>query len=192
MVLFPALDYNRIVQIKQVFYVLIDLCRLGCNNGIPTIYICFKPILSLVLPPGMILSAFSVQLWQFYAATGLQFLYMAKYGLCRSLLSKCVPKDETGKMYSALGIIAAIVPIISNGVVRTIYNLTLDNFPAAEIIVTAGVLLLAACLNFLIYTQKWRIDAFISDEESKEDENNNESKPEFIEENTIIEGNTYL
>ena len=103
-----------------------------------------------------------------------------------------MPKDETGKMYSALGIIAAIVPIISNGVVRTIYNLTLDNFPAAEIIVTAGVLLLAACLNFLIYTQKWRIAAFISDEESKEDENNNESKPEFIEENTIIEGNTYL
>ena len=130
MVLFPALDYNRIVQIKQIFFfVLIDICRLGCNNGIPTIYTCFKPILSLVLPPGMILSAFSVKLWQFYAATGLQFLHVAKYGLCRSLLSKCVPKDETGKMYSALGIIAAIVPIISNGVVRTIYNLTLDNFP---------------------------------------------------------------
>ena len=162
------------------------------NYGIPTIYICFKPILSLVPSSGLILSAFSVQLWQFYAASGLQFLHMAKYGLCRSLLSKCVPKDETGKMYSVLGIIAAIVPIISNGVVRTIYNLTLDNFPAAEIIVTAGVLLLAACLNFLIYTQKWRIAAFISDEESKEDENNNESKPEFIEENTIIEGNTYL
>ena len=142
------------------------------------------------------MSAFSVKLWQFYAASGLQFLHMAKYGLCRSLLSKCVAKEEIGKMYSALGIIAAIIPMISNGVVRTIYNLTLDNFPAAEIIVTAGVLLLAACLNFLIYTQKWRIAAFISEEELKEDENNNELKPENIDEvlkeNTIIEGNTYL
>ena len=142
------------------------------------------------------MSAFSVKLWQFYAATGLQFLHVAKYGLCRSLLSKCVHKEETGKMYSVFSILAAIVPIISNGVLRTIYNSTLDNFPAAEIIVTAAVLLLAAGLNFLIYTQKWRIAAFISDEELKEDENNNELKPEttdeVLEENTIIEGNTYL
>ena len=101
-------------------------------------------------------------------------------------------KEETGKMYSVFSILAAIIPMISNGVLRTVYNLTLDNFPAAEIIVTAGVLLLAAGLNFLIYTQKWRMDAFILDEELKEDENNNELKPEFIEENTINEGNTYL
>ena len=105
-------------------------------------------------------------------------------------------KEETGKMYSVFSILAAIVPMISNGVVRTVYNLTLDSFPAAEIFVTAGVLLLAGGLNFLIYTQKWRIDAFISDEESKEDENSKELKPEIIdevlEENTIIEGNTYL
>ena len=83
-------------------------------------------------------------------------------------------------MYSVFSILAAIVPMIGNGVVRTVYNLTMDNFPAAEIIVTAGVLLLSAGLNFLIYTQKWRIAAFISDEESKEDENNSELKPETI------------
>ena len=142
------------------------------------------------------MSAFSVKLWQFYAASGLQFLLVAKYGLCRSLLSKCVTKEETGKMFSVFSILAAIVPIIGNGVVRTIYNLTLDNFPAAEIIVTAAVMLLAAGLNFLIYTQKWRIAAFISDEEFKEDENSNELKAEttdeVLKENTIIEGNTYL
>ena len=105
-------------------------------------------------------------------------------------------KEETGKMFSVFSILAAIVPIIGNGVVRTVYNLTLDNFPAAEIIVTAAVMLLAAGLNFLIYTQKWRIAAFISDEELKEDENKNELKPETIDEvlkeNTIIEGDTYL
>ena len=86
--------------------------------------------------------------------------------------------------------------MIGNGVVRTVYNITLDSLPAAEIFVTAGVLLLAGGLNFLIYTQKWRIDAFILDEEFKEDENNNELKPETVDEvlgeNTIIEGNTYL
>ena len=34
--------------------------------------------------------AFSGSLWQYYAANGVQFMGQSKYGLVRSLLSKCV------------------------------------------------------------------------------------------------------
>ena len=71
---------------------------------------------------GLILSGFSVKLWQFYGATALQFLHVCKYGLVRSLLSKCISKNDIGKIYSALSIIAATIPMAGNGIMRTLYN----------------------------------------------------------------------
>ena len=85
-------------------------------------------------------SAFCTSLWQFYVAFGFQFFELAKYGVIRSLLSKCVNKDETGKMFSALAVIAAIVPIIAHPAVRLLYNKTLDTFPAAEVLLSASIL----------------------------------------------------
>merc|ERR1712062_127862 len=111
---------------------------------------------------GLFLSAFCVKLWQFYAAFGLQFFELAKYGVIRSLLSKCVHKDETGKMFSALAVIAAIIPMISDPAIRLLYNKTLDTFPAAEILLSASILIVGTLVNFLIYTQRWRIALFTS------------------------------
>ena len=51
------------------------------------------------------LSAFSVKLWQFYGATALQFLKYTQWGLSQSLLSKCVSREDIGKMYGVCGII---------------------------------------------------------------------------------------
>ena len=79
------------------------------------------------------MSAFCVELWQFYIAFGLQVLELAKYGVVRSLASKSVNKNETGKIISALALIASIVPMISFPAMQTFYNNTLEVFPAAEI-----------------------------------------------------------
>ena len=46
---------------------------------------------------------------------------LAKYGVIRSLLSKCVDKDETGKILSAASILAAIVPFGANPAIRQRY-----------------------------------------------------------------------
>ena len=70
---------------------------------------------------GLFLSAFCTELWQYYAAIGLTFMELAKYGVIRSLLSKCVDKDETGKILSAASILAAIVPFGANPAIRQIY-----------------------------------------------------------------------
>ena len=52
--------------------------------------------------------------------------------------------------------------MISTPLVQTFYNKTLDIFPAAEVLLTASIVLVATFLNFLIYTQRWRISAFNS------------------------------
>ena len=106
---------------------------------------------------GLFASAFCVELWQFYAAFGLQFLELAKYGVVRSLLSKCVHEDETGKMFSAFGILASVSPMIFNPLSRIIYNKTLETFPASVILICASLMFLATILNIVLYTQRWRI-----------------------------------
>ena len=42
---------------------------------------------------------------------------------------------------------------------RTLYNRTLKTYPAAEIVLSAAILILSSVLNFYMYTQKWRIPA---------------------------------
>ena len=111
---------------------------------------------------GLVASGFCVELWQFYAAFGLQFLELAKYGVVRSLLSKCVHENETGKIFSAIGILASVSPMLFFPVSRMIYNHFLDSFPAALILMCGGVMFLATILNIVLYTQRWRIAMFTS------------------------------
>ena len=117
---------------------------------------------------GLFISGFCTEVWQFYVATGFTLFEIGKYGVTRSLLTKCVSQDETGKVYGPLAIMGAVIPMIGNVAHRKLYNNTLETFPAAEIMLTACILLLASVLNFVIYTQKWRIDLYNSQ--------NNESK----------------
>ena len=106
------------------------------------------------------LSGLCVELWQFYAAFALQSLELAKYGVVRSLLSKCVHEDETGKIFSATGILASVSPMIFNPFARMIYNKTLETFPATVIMICASLMFLATIINFVLYTQRWRITLF--------------------------------
>ena len=116
---------------------------------------------------GLFASAFCVELWQFYAAFGLQFLELAKYGVVRSLLSKCVHEDETGKMFSAFGILASVSPMIFNPLSRIIYNKTLETLPASVSLICASLMFLATILNIVLYTQRWRIALFTSKNENE-------------------------
>ena len=118
---------------------------------------------------GLLFSAFSIELWQFYLSHGIQFLSFCKYGLIRSLLSKCVGKFETGKIFSALAIVSAVVPFAGNPAFRKLYSNTIDTFPSAEILLASAVALLTAVLNFILYTQKHRM---LKNEDSEDKEMN--------------------
>ena len=49
------------------------------------------------------------------------------------------------------------MPIIGNPAFRQLYNETLDTCPAAEILLAAAILATSAFLNFVVFTQRWRI-----------------------------------
>ena len=56
---------------------------------------------------------------------GVQSLSLMQYGAwasARTLITFCVNSNEVGKIYASVGIIAAIIPLISNPVFRQIYN----------------------------------------------------------------------
>ena len=79
---------------------------------------------------------------------------------------------------------------------RTLYNQTIKTYPAAEIVLSAAILILSSVLNFFMYTQKWRIPAFTStveDSNSIEDNSKfNLGKTKKSDETGQIENFTYL
>ena len=76
-----------------------------------------------------------------------------------------------------------------NGIGRTLYNQTLDTFPAAEILWTASIMIVASVLNFVIFTQNWRITAF---EKSKATDTEEDSQIGESKSNELIESSTYF
>lgn len=84
-------------------------------------------------------------------------LGFCKYSLVRALLSQCIEPNETGKMFSALAIFAALMPLMSNPIFRQLYNHTLDTFPAAEILLATAILTTSAILNFVVYIHRGRL-----------------------------------
>ena len=75
-----------------------------------------------------------------------------------------------------------------------LYKKTLETFPAAEILLTAAIVILAAILNLFIYTQNWRIVAFTNLEKTENENNNLDKTDKFVESKhvPIIDSDTYL
>ncbi|MPC12320.1 Proton-coupled folate transporter [Portunus trituberculatus] len=72
----------------------------------------------------------------------------------RGALSKLVAPDELGAVFSVVGILESLAPIISSLVNTPIYNVTLDVFPGTVFLISAGLTLVICC----IYT--WLATAF--------------------------------
>ena len=81
----------------------------------------------------------------------------AKFALVRSLISKCVDPEETGKIYSAFAIIKAIVPLMANPIYRQLYSHTLSYFAGAEVVMSACTMFAAMLWNLYFYTQRHRL-----------------------------------
>ena len=96
-------------------------------------------------------------MWQVYLASGLQILAFCKFSLVRSLLSKCVEPEETGKMFSVLAIFCALMPLLANSTFRPLYSWTLPIFPGAILIMAGSLLTISALLNLYLYTQRHRM-----------------------------------
>ena len=99
----------------------------------------------------------SKELWQYYLAHALTIIYECKYGLFRSVLSRCVEEQDYGKVFSALAMIFQFIPLLANPAFRQLYNKTLESFPGAEIVMSACAFYMTALINSYLYAQRDRI-----------------------------------
>ena len=100
---------------------------------------------------------FVKNLWQFYLAHALTIIFECKYGVFRSVVSRCVEDQDIGKVFSALSMIYQFVPLLSNPAFRQLYNKTLESFPGAEIVMSACAFYMTALINSYLYAQRDRI-----------------------------------
>ena len=106
---------------------------------------------------GITLQGFAKKLWHFYVCEVFCMMRYSQYSTARALFTKSVGVDEVGKIFSAVAVLAAVMPIISNPVFRGLYNATIETFPAAFIFLAASIVGLCTLLNFLIFTQRHRL-----------------------------------
>ena len=106
---------------------------------------------------GLLFSAFCKELWQFYLAHALTIIYECKYGLFRSVLSRCVEEQDYGKVFSALAMIFQFIPLLANPAFRQLYNKTLESFPGAEIVMSACAFYMTGFISLYLYKQSHRI-----------------------------------
>jgi len=112
------------------------------------------------------MSCFSDLLVTALAQTGASYIFAKCLGLMsgqssmviRSLLSKIVVKSELGKVYSMLGCLENIIPLLVSPVLTYTYNFTLDKFPGTVYAVSACITGLAvfcfAWVSWLIETDQ--------------------------------------
>lgn len=94
------------------------------------------------------------------AQTGRSYIFAACLGLMgsqssmviRSLLSKLVPKSDLGKVYSMLGSLENIIPLVFSPILTYTYNSTLDTFPGAVYAVSACITGIAViCFGYVSF-----------------------------------------
>ena len=107
---------------------------------------------------GYVLSPFTSNLTLFYLCQILSTIGNCKFPIGRSLLSKYCDPEEVGKMFSIQSILISLAFMISNPIVRQLYNKTIENFPGAFLLLNASVLLLAGCGNLFIYSKRKHVE----------------------------------
>jgi len=104
------------------------------------------------------LSSFSHLVVTALANTGVSYIFARCLGLLggqssmviRSLLSKLVSKSDLGKVYSMLGCLENIIPLIFSPILTFTYNHTLNTFPGAVYAVSASITGIAVILFLYI------------------------------------------
>ena len=56
-------------------------------------------------------------------------VHLAVYSVTRSQFTRCVGKDEVGKIFSAVALLSAVMRLIASPMGKKLYNATIDTFP---------------------------------------------------------------
>ena len=62
--------------------------------------------------------------------------------------------DEVARMFSLMGIMSALMPMIGNPAYRTLFNHTISYFPRSVLILSSALAFWNGTMNVLLATQK--------------------------------------
>jgi hypothetical protein len=114
-------------------------------------------LISVAESLSLLLSPFTSDIKVFYAFQIVSTIGNCKFSIGRSLLSKFCEPDEVGKMFSILSILLSLTFMISNPIVRQLYNKTIDSFPGSFLLLMAAMLTVAGFGNLFTYLKQNKV-----------------------------------
>lgn len=98
----------------------------------------------------VLMQAFATEGWQLYLAGGVRCISGVISPMCRSLISKLVPKEESGRVFSITIALESLTAMIGSPLYTFFYNYTIDTDPGAFNFLTAGFLALEIVLVAIV------------------------------------------
>jgi len=83
---------------------------------------------------------------------------MCQNALTRSVITKCVGKDDVGKVFSILALVSAAIPLISDPIMKKVYNVTVEYWPQAFVLLMGLLYTLATIGLIVLRTRKTAIE----------------------------------
>ena len=86
-----------------------------------------------------------------YYASSLTLLGPSDGTPLRSFLSKCVDVDEYGKVFTLSSVVKSVAELMTSALSQKIYAWTVDSFPGAMYLYSAGTEALSTILLIILY-----------------------------------------
>ncbi|KAK9732371.1 Major Facilitator Superfamily [Popillia japonica] len=93
---------------------------------------------------------FAVQDWYIYAAAGIRSFYGIINPMGRSLISKLLSKEETGKVFAIAVTLDSVIAVIGGPIYTIVYNNTIDTNAGIFNFVSAGMCVIAIVLVIVV------------------------------------------
>lgn len=83
--------------------------------------------------------AFATKSWMMYFGSALSALSGSRSVPESSILSKCVPSTELGKVFTVFGALQTLADLATSSVMKQVYNLTIESFLGSSYCISAGL-----------------------------------------------------
>lgn len=139
--------YGSTSIVLQIIGNVIGMYFLRKYLGLSETVLALLAIVSAIIE-SVILSA-SSESWHLYLAVSVSFLRSIVGPMCRAVLSNIVSSNDAGKVFSLTSSFESISPMGSAPLYTYIYTKTLDTYPAAFNLISAGTYVI--CFILILY-----------------------------------------
>lgn len=103
---------------------------------------------------GQIVIGLAHQPWLLYLSSVISCIGVLPLVITRSLISKVVPGEELGRIFSVLASCEAVIPLASGPLYTVVYNSTLATFPGTIYFLSGGLYALAGAMFVWVFINR--------------------------------------